>query len=128
MMKKLMLFLALFNIVLPAYSCPDRVYSYAKEAGRKLVSHHLGGRNISVDVGSCEYKSGGGYKVYIDVYWDGSFFGNRYNSSGYAHLRNSGTFYDYDETYANGNLKDLRIVWGIIAIGTALGAAAASSD
>lgn len=117
-MKNSMIWLiSLFFILFSssALSRPCNQYEYDKaehllgKAGEDLVRKFDGGRDIRVNILSCEFNSYSDvFKTKISVYWNGKYIsGNHYNIDGEVKMNSDGSGVEFSETYANDAVKSL---------------------
>lgn len=137
MKKAVCLLLMLSNL---CYAAPcdrqeyDKAQHFASIEGEWVVNNRYeGGKNIRTEMTSCEYNSySNKFKVGMDIYWEGRYSGDTYNSEGYMEMNQSGSSRHYTETYRNQNLKDYvsnrNTTAVVVTILGVLGAAAASSE
>ena len=109
MFRFLAITVVFFSVASQAYarSCDrdeyDKAEYFAEIAGKKMVKKYGGGRDIRVNMRSCNYNSYSGiYKTKIEVYWNGAIFrSNNYNIDGELQMKSDGSQAEFSETYAN---------------------------
>ena len=120
-MKRLSILLFLFLLTTGSFarSCSDREYDkveyFAENAAHKIVNEYGGGQYVDVSIASCRYNSyTDQFKAKIAITWRGAVFSdNKYESDGKLIVRSDGTNANYEETYANEKLRNLKetLMW-----------------
>jgi len=107
----------------------DKAEYFSERAGEQMVDKYGGGRDIRVNMNSCNYNSYSGiFKTTVGIYWNGSMVrGNKYNIDGEFQMKSDGSKIEFDETYANSAVDDIRF-WGYVAGGVVVLSAIASES
>jgi len=96
----------------------DRAGVLSSKVGEILVDKFGGGRNIRVQMTSCEFDSYTKiFKTKIEIHWNGVIFGNHYyRIDGEVRMKTDGSDVEFLQIYANDSVKKLNF-WqkGIIA-------------
>jgi uncharacterized membrane protein len=108
----------------------DKAQVLADEAGKRLVGKLGGGRDLRVEVRDCDFNTyNNRFRLKVQIYWNGAIFrDNAYNVDGDLSFGSSGADSEFNQTYANQNVRDLKF-WGGLAIGViGLGVLAGTSS
>lgn len=99
----------------------DKAEHFAEKAVGNLISKYGGGQDERFEISEYNINSySGKYKLKIEIYWNGIIIrSNQYNIDGVLEFESDGSNAVFSQTYANQNVKDLKL-WGTIAGGTIL--------
>ena len=107
----------------------DKAEYFSEKAGEQMVAKYGGGRDIRVNMNSCQYNSYSEiFKTTVGIYWNGSVVrSNNYNIDGQFQMKSDGSQVKFSETYANEAVKDIRF-WGYVAGGVVVLSAIANEN
>jgi uncharacterized membrane protein len=106
----------------------DKAQSLAERAAEKIIAKFMGGRDLRLNLESCEFNSyDSKFRTKVGIYWNGAIVrSNSYNTDGLLSFNGDGSNANFSQSYASQSVKDLTF-WGTVAGGAlVLGALSAS--
>jgi len=102
----------------------DKGEYFARQAGKILADRDQGDVNVRTRVFECSYNSySDEFVLQIGVNWSGSFTGDAYVKEGELIIDDRTNNWQFAESYANTNLRDWRVLRGMIVAGVVVGMA-----
>ncbi|MDD2869407.1 hypothetical protein [Neomegalonema sp.] len=99
----------------------DKAESFAESSGKEIIRKYGGGKNNRIVMRGCDYNSyTDRFRIDMEVYWDGSFFGDKYNVDGELRVDSDGRNGEFSMTYQNSAAEDLSFFFGVLKFGVML--------